>query len=95
MRLWFVKREYPKKLIDLEIRKVKFNIRETNRKNENKNGALFVVIYHPFLNSLCCCIIKKNLYLFNVDQKLKELFSSQPMASFCSARKLSSYLVRA
>ena len=31
MRSWFVKREYPEKLIDSEIRKVKFIIRETNR----------------------------------------------------------------
>ena len=30
-----------------------------------------------------------------MDQKLKELFSSQPMVSFRNGRKLSSYLVRA
>ena len=30
-----------------------------------------------------------------MDQKVKELFSSQPMASFRNGRKLSSYLVRA
>ena len=52
MRSWFIKRKYPEKLIDSEIRKVKFNIRETNRKNKSKNGAPFIVTYHPLLNSL-------------------------------------------
>ena len=41
MRSWFVKREYPEKLIDSEIRKVKFNITETNRKNKSQNRVPF------------------------------------------------------
>ena len=94
MRSWFVKREYPEKLIDSEIRKVKFNIKETNSKNKSQNGVPFVVTYHLLLNSLYS-IIRKNLYLLNMDQKVKEVFSSQSMVSFRSARKLSCYLVRA
>ena len=93
MRSWFVKREYPEKMIDSEIRKVKFNIKETNSKNKSQNGVPFVVTYHPLLNSLYG-IIRKNLYLFNMDQKVKEVFSSHPMVSFRSTRKLSSCLVR-
>ena len=92
MRSWFVKREYPEKMLDSEINKVKFNIKETNSKNKSQNGVPFVVTYHPFLNSLYG-VIRKNLYLLNMDQKVKEVFSSQPMLSFRSARKLSSYLV--
>ena len=38
MRSWFVNREYPEKLIGSEIRKAKFNTRETIRKNKSKNG---------------------------------------------------------
>ena len=83
MKSSFVKREYPEKLIDSEIRKVKFNIRETNRKNKSKNGVPFIVTYHPLLNSLYG-IIRKNLYLLNMDQRVKEVFSSQPMVSFRS-----------
>ena len=94
MRSWFVKREYPEKLIDSEIRKAKFNIRETNRKNKSKNRVPFIVTYHPLLNSVYR-IISKNLYLLDMNQKVEEVFSSQPMVSFRSARKLSSYLVRA
>ena len=92
MRSWLVKREYPEKLIDSEIRKVKFNIKETNNKNKSQNGVSFIVTYHPLLNSLCG-IIRKNLHLLNIYQKVKEVFSSQPMVSFRSTRKLSSYLV--
>ena len=94
MRSWFVKREYPEKLLDSEIRKVKFNITETNRKNKSQNRVPFLVTYHPILNSLYS-IIRKNLCLLNMDQRIKEVFSSQHMVSFCSACKLSSYLVRA
>ena len=94
MRSWFVKREYPEKLIDSEIRNIKFNIKETNNKNKSQNGVPLAVTYHPLLDSLSG-IIRKSLYLLNMDQKFKEVFSSQLMVSFRSARKLSSYLVRA
>ena len=52
MRSWFVNKEYPEKLIDSEIRKTKFNTRETNRKNKSKN--VYIYIYNrlstPFFN---------------------------------------------
>lgn len=48
----FVKREYPGKLIDSEIRKLKFTIKETNWKSKSKSGVPYVVIYHPLLNSI-------------------------------------------
>ena len=82
----FIKREYPEKLIDSGIREVRFNIKETNRKNKVK------MEYYPLLSSLYG-IIRKNLYYFNMDQKVKEVYSFQPMVSFHSARILSSYLV--
>ena len=46
MRLWFLTKEYPKKLIYSKIRKVKFNIRETNSNNKSKNVVPFVTTYH-------------------------------------------------
>ena len=46
MRSLFVKKEYFKKLVDSEIRKIKFNTRgETNKKNKSKNGVPAVVAY--------------------------------------------------
>ena len=91
-RKWFLKRQYFEKLIDSKIRKVKFNIRKTDRKNKIKNGVHFVMTYHPLLDSPNG-IIRKYLYLLNMDEKFKEVFSSQPAVPFRSARKLSSYLV--
>ena len=44
MRSWFVKKEYPEKLIDSEIRKTKFSTRETNRKNKSKIGVSVVLV---------------------------------------------------
>ena len=72
MRSWFVKREYPKKLIDSEIRKVKFNIKKNNRKNKSKNGVPFIVTYHPLLNSFYG-IIRQNLYILNMDEKVIQI----------------------
>ena len=55
MRSQFVKREYPEKLIDSEIRKAKFNTKETNRKNESKNGV-------PVVSLLCIYQKVKEVY---------------------------------
>ena len=46
MRSWFAKREYPEKLVDSEIRKPKFNTRETNRKNKSENGVPVVTLLY-------------------------------------------------
>ena len=48
MRSWFVKIEYPEKLINSEITKAKFNTRETNRKNKNKIGVPVVSL--PYID---------------------------------------------
>lgn len=80
----FVKREYPGKLMDYEIRKLKFTIKETNRKSKSKNGAPFVVTYHALLNSTDG-IIKKNLYL-NMDQRLKKCSVNRPWCFFVASR---------
>ena len=61
-------------MIDSEIRKVTFNIRETDRKNKSKNGVPSVA-YHSLLNSVYG-IHRKNMYLLNRDQNIKEVFSS-------------------
>ena len=69
------------------MRKVKIDIRETNRKNKSKNGVSFVVTYHPLLNSIYG-IIRKNIFFLAWIKRL-EVFNSKPMVSFRSVRKLS------
>ena len=57
-------------------------------------GIPFVVTYHPLLKSVNA-IIDKNLVILYMDKEVKRVFILRPMVSFCSARKLNSYLVRA
>ena len=47
MRSRFLKREYPEILKDSEMRKVKCNIKVTN-KNKKKNGVPIAVTKNPF-----------------------------------------------
>ena len=54
----------------------------------------FVLTYHPELKSLNK-IFTKNLYLLYMDKEVKKVVTPKPMICFCSARKLSNYLVRA
>ena len=93
MKPWFLKREYPEKLIENEVRKVKF-CQEEIKKAKVVKGIPFVVMYHPQLKNLGR-IINKNIYLLNMNEETKKVFSPRPMVLFRSPRKISSYLVRA
>ena len=94
MKSWFLKRGYPERLIDKEMKKVKFNHSHFIGKHDSKKGIPLVVTYHALLKSLSK-IISKNLHLLCMDEEVKRVFTPGPMISFRSSRKLSSYLVRA
>ena len=95
MKSWFEVRGYPNKLIEQEIEKVKF-FRNGNvlRQRDPRKGVPFVLTYHPLFKSMGK-IINKNLYLLYMNNEVKKVFTPKPMISFRSARKMSSYLVRA
>ena len=93
MKSWFQKREYPENLIRSEVKFSNFRPKSSD-KNHNMKGILLVVRYHPLLKSYSG-ITDKNLSVLYMDKKVKKLFTPRPMVSFRSARKLSSYLVRA
>ena len=57
-------------------------------------GVLLVITYHLLLKSVGT-IFYKHLYLLHMEKEIKKVFPIAPMVSFKSARKLSSYLVRA
>ena len=92
MKPWFLKREYPEKPIENEMRKVKF-CKEEIKKAKVVKDIPFVVTYNPQLKNVGR-IINKNIYLLNMNEETKKLFSPRPMVSFKSLRKISSYLVR-
>ena len=95
MKSWFEVRGYPNKLIEQEIEKVKF-FRNGNvlRQGDPRKSVPFVLTYHPLFKSMAK-IINKNLYLLYMNNEVKKVFTPKPMISFRSARKISSYLVRA
>ena len=94
MKSRFKKREHPGNLISSKIRKVKFsNLRiKSNDKNENMNGIILVVTYHPLLESFST-IIDKNLSILYMDKDVKRVLSQRSMVSFHSVHKMHSYLV--
>ena len=55
---------------------------------------IFCAVYHPMINS-SNKVTRDNKCLLNINEEFRKTFSPGPMVSFRSARKLSSYLVRA
>ena len=80
-------------MIDEEMKKVKFSDKGSNNSKGSK-GVPFVVTYHPSLNCLSR-LIKDNLNILYMSAEAKAVFSPGPMISFRSARRMSSFLVRA
>ena len=70
-----MKRNYPEKLIDNEIREVRFFPANLQNKKPEK-GVPFAVTCHPILNSLSK-INLDNIYLLNMNEELshQELWS--------------------
>ena len=69
MKSWFLKRGYPEKLIENEMRKVKFG-KEGIKNAEGVKGIPFVVLYHPQLKNIGR-IINQNIYLLNMNEETK------------------------
>ena len=95
MKTWFLRRGYPKKLVESEIKKVKFS-HVSNNKSQKRTlkRTPLIVTYHPLLNSLGK-VLSKNLNIFCVDEEVIKVFHPRLMVSFRSARKVSSYLAKA
>ena len=94
MKLWVLKREYRERLISAKMDQVKFSNIERKRNSKTQKGIRLVMTYQSLLKSLSS-IVNNNIYLLHMDQEVKRTFTPQPMVSYRSARKLSSYLVRA
>ena len=68
MKLWFLKREYPKKLFSAEMDKVKFFNIERKRSSKTQKGIPLVRTYHLLLKSLGN-IVNNNIYLLHMDSR--------------------------
>ena len=94
MKSWFLERGYSKQIIDSQMRKVKFGQRLVAGNKQAGFGVPFVLTYHPKLKKFIK-IMKKLEHLLYHDESVKGVFTPPPVVSYRSARKLSSYLVRA
>ena len=74
--------------------KVKFSERLKAGSKQAGFGVPFITTYHPKLKRIAQ-IMKKLEHLLHQGESVKRVFTTPPMVSYCSARKLSSYLVRA
>ena len=85
----------PRKYISWASSKIHLKFgKEGIKKAKGVKGIPFVVTYHPQLKNLGR-IINQNIYLLNMNEETKKVFSPPPMFSFRSPPKISSYLVRA
>ena len=76
------------------MEKVKFKKQVFSRSRGVTKGVPLVITYHRLLKSVNT-ILYKHLYLLHMDKEVKKVFPVALIVSFKSARKLSSYLVRA
>ena len=93
MKSLFLKRGYPENMIDEEMKKFKFS-KKGSKKSKGSKGVPFVVTSQHSLNCLSR-IIKDNLNILYMSHEAKAVFSRGPMVSLRSARRISTYLVRA
>ena len=90
---WFQARGCPKRLAQKEMGKVRFNEENSNTRQSKSKRVTFVFTYHPLLKTFQS-LINKHLNILCLDENAKKVFMPVPMVTFCSSRKLSSYLVR-
>ena len=93
MKLWFLKRGYSENIVRQKPGKVKSS-ESSLRTNEKDKAVCLVATYHPLLQNIGR-IFHKHLDLLYTDQENEKVFTRGPKASSCSARRISSYLVRA
>lgn len=95
IKFWFLQKNYPEKLVEKEISKVKFdfNLARDKVRNELVKVVPLVATYHPSFIRLSK-IIKYKPYLLHKDKEVKKTFPIKPTASFKSPRKFSTYLMQ-
>ena len=93
MKEWFIKKAYPGSVIEKEMNKVCFS-KQGQKSKKVEKGVPFAMTYHALLNKLSS-IIHRNLYLLFINEEIKNVFTPGSIVSYRSARKTSSYLVRA
>ena len=79
-------------MVNEQINKVVFGKSQPSKKN-SENGVLFVVTYHPKVKKLGK-LIKDLLPFLYSDEEVQKVFSTPPMVSYRSDRKVKDDIVR-
>ena len=67
---------------------------ESKSKSQEAKGVPVVITFNPKLKSIRK-LLSKHLHISYMDQETKSIFTPVAVATFCDARKLSSYAVGA
>ena len=95
MKSWFKAGGYPSDLAQTGMNKAKSSDHlDKNKTNKKSKRVRLVITFHLLLKDVGN-IIHKNLYLLCMDEDAQRVFTPGPMITFCSARKRSSYVVKA
>ena len=95
MKSWFRVRGYPDNLMKKEMGKVCFSKSTGSKsKSQESKGVPLVLTFHLKFKSIGQ-LLNKHLPILCINQETQNVFTPGPMATFRSAGKLSSYLVRA
>ena len=81
MRTWFLRRSYPKNVVESEMKKAKFS-HVSNNKSQKRTlkTTPLVVTYHSLLNSLGK-VLSKNLNISYTNEEVKNVFYPGPVVS--------------
>ena len=95
MKSWFRIWGYPDNLVKKEMGKVCFSKATGSKSKSQESKAVPLgIAFHPKFK-LIGQLLNKHLHIFYMDQETKNVFTPGPMATFCSTRRFSTYLVRA
>ena len=98
MKEWFIKRGYPESVIEKEMKKVYLS-KQGQKSKKVEKGVQFDVTYPtpppppqppPLLNKLSS-ILHRNLYLYYINEEVKNVFTPGPIVSYKTAMKIRSY----
>ena len=90
MKEWFIKRGYPESVIEKEMKKVYLS-KQGQKSKKVEKGVQFDVTYPPPLLNKLSSILHRNLYLYYINEEVKNVFTPGPIMSYKTARKIRSY----
>ena len=93
LKEWFQNREYPKTLVENQLKRITETRQTSDQTRKRGNGVLLILTYHPRLKNIND-IIKKHLVFLYAKEQVKNIFTPPPFVSFRTGFSLRKHLVR-